>query len=400
MNILIYTHSFAPQIGGVETYAMLLARGLSLRRGVNPVHVTLVTQTPGNNFNDGGLPFAAVRRPGMVQLVNLIRRSDVVHLAGPVLAPLLLSILLRKPVVIEHHGYQASCPNGLLLLQPARTACPDHFMRHEYRKCLRCNASESGWLASVRMFLLIWPRRWLSRRANINLCVTQHVATRLQLPHSAVVYHGVPGAEENTVAPAKVSEQAMGQSARPPVLSVAYLGRLVQEKGVPTLVEAIHLLQAEGKHVALIIIGDGPERPHLEAMASAAPDLQARISFTGSLQDEKLSAALAGADVLVMPSMNEEPAGLVVMEQMIRGCPVIVSDHGGGPELAGDGGLKFPPGDAAALAACLMRLVDEPDLLRELGLRARKRALAAFSLDRMVEEHYRMFERLASRAAR
>jgi hypothetical protein len=47
-----------------------------------------------------------------------------------------------------------------------------------------------------------------------------------------------------------------------------------------------------------------------------------------------------------------------------------------------------------------MRLVDEPDLLRELGLRARKRALAAFSLDRMIEEHYRMFESLASGAAR
>src|ERR1039457_5825440 len=196
MNILIYTHSFAPQIGGVETYAMLLARGLSLRRGVNPVHVTLVTQTPGNNFNDGGLPFAAVRRPGMVQLVNLIRRSDVVHLAGPVLAPLLLSILLRKPVVIEHHGYQASCPNGLLLYQPTKTACPDHFMRHEYLKCLQCNTSESGLFNSARMFLLMWPRRWLCRHASVNLCITHHVARRLWLPHSPVVYYGVRSAGE------------------------------------------------------------------------------------------------------------------------------------------------------------------------------------------------------------
>jgi glycosyltransferase involved in cell wall biosynthesis len=124
------------------------------------------------------------------------------------------------------------------------------------------------------------------------------------------------------------------------------------------------------------------------------------ISFLGSLQGEKLSAAVCGIDVLVMPSLNEEPAGLVVMEQMMRGCAVIVSDHGGGPELAGDGGLTFPPGDAPALAQCLRRLLDEPGLIGELGRRARDRALAVFALDRMIEEHYRIFEKLCSGVAR
>ena len=88
------------------------------------------------------------------------------------------------------------------------------------------------------------------------------------------------------------------------------------------------------------------------------------------------------------------------MEQMIRGCPVIVSDHGGGPELAGDAGLKFPPGNAPALAACLRQLANDPALLRELGVRAKNRATALFSLDRMIEEHYRIFEKLVAESKR
>ena len=163
---------------------------------------------------------------------------------------------------------------------------------------------------------------------------------------------------------------------------------------------AMHLLHAEKDRVSLTIIGDGPQRSQLEAMAREQNDFQPSISFTGSLQGEKLNAALANIDVLVMPSINEEPAGLVVMEQMIRGCPVIVSDHGGGPELAGDAGLKFPPGNAPALAACLRQLADDPALLRELGVRAKNRATALFSLDRMIEEHFNLREIIRQKLAR
>jgi glycosyltransferase involved in cell wall biosynthesis len=135
-------------------------------------------------------------------------------------------------------------------------------------------------------------------------------------------------------------------------------------------------------------------------MAGEQNNFRPAISFTGSLRGEQLTAALSKIDVLVMPSLNEEPAGLVVMEQLMRGCPVIVSGHGGGPELAGDGGLTFLPGDTRALAVCVRRLLDEPGLIAELGRRARDRAMALFTLDRMIEEHFRIFERLTAGAAR
>ncbi len=388
MNILIYSHAFAPQIGGVETYALLLARGLASRGAGKSVRVTVVTQSPQSNFDDSAMPFAIVRQPGITQLRKLIRESDVVHLAGPVIVPLALALLARKSVVVEHHGYQASCPNGLLLYQPTKTACPNHYMRNEFSACLKCNASESGWLASVKMLLLTPLRRWLCRRVNVNLCITNHVAQRIELPRSQVVYYGIP--EPFTTEIVSAPKQITPTSP----LSVGFLGRLVEEKGVPTLIEAMHMLHDKKGRVSITIIGDGPQRPVLEAMAREQNGFQPAISFLGSLQGEKLFAALANVEVLVMPSANEEPAGLVVMEQMIRGCPVIVSDHGGGPELTGDAGLKYPPGNAAALAACIRQLADDPTLLRELGVRAKNRAIAIFSLDRMIEEHFKIFEKL------
>jgi len=396
MKVLIYSHAFAPQIGGVETYAMHLARGLSERGNGQKVSVTVVTQSAKNNFDDAALPFAIVRRPKISQLRKLIRESDVVHLAGPVIVPLMLALLARKPVVVEHHGYQASCPNGLLLYQPTKTACPNHYMRGEYSACLKCNASESGWLASAKMLVLTPLRRLLCRRAKINLCISHHVASRVELPHSVVIYYGVPQAKIRTTGAQTTSQTSVSvDQIVKPALSIAYVGRLVFEKDVPTIVDAVRLAQIDGYRVALKIIGDGPDRSRVEA-AIAKHTFDPPVTMTGYLLDEALSDALRDAEVVVIPTIMEETAGLAVMEQFERGRPVIVSDIGGLAEVAGDGGLKFPPGDSAALAACLRRLIDEPTLLRELGQRAKHRAENLFLVDRMIEEHYTMFHGILS----
>ena len=124
MKLLIYSHFFAPSIGGVENIVLSLARGLAELRdsnGVSQFEVTLFTETQAGNNDDAALPFRVVRRAGLIQLWQLIRSSDVVHVAGPALAPLFLSFIARKPLVIEHHGYQAICPNGVMVYQPDRT---------------------------------------------------------------------------------------------------------------------------------------------------------------------------------------------------------------------------------------------------------------------------------------
>lgn len=130
MKLLIYSHFFAPSIGGVETVVLSLARGLVELRNAKRARefeITLVTQTPAGNHEDASMPFRVIRRPGFLKLWRLIRSSDIVHVAGPALAPVFLARLACKPYVIEHHGYQATCPNGLLFHHRTQSVCPGHF---------------------------------------------------------------------------------------------------------------------------------------------------------------------------------------------------------------------------------------------------------------------------------
>src|SRR5215831_3166916 len=95
-RVLIYTHAFAPKVGGVETVVMSLATGLAGLSGPDrlaSVCVTVVTPTPRGQFDDDSLPFRLVRQPSVAQLAHLIRAADIVHLAGPPLLPLLLSLV-------------------------------------------------------------------------------------------------------------------------------------------------------------------------------------------------------------------------------------------------------------------------------------------------------------------
>src|SRR5712692_5591315 len=102
MKVLVYSHFFVPSVGGVETVVLLLARSLADLRdssGVPQFEITLVTYTPAGSHDDRALPFVTIRQPGLLQLWRLIRKSDLVHVAGPALAPLILSLLAWKPVV-------------------------------------------------------------------------------------------------------------------------------------------------------------------------------------------------------------------------------------------------------------------------------------------------------------
>lgn len=388
IRILLYTHAFAPQIGGVESVVTCLARGLAglaKADGAASPDLTVVTPTPRGEFDDTSLPFSVVRQPGMSQLVHLIRRADVIHLAGPCFLPMLLGLLLRKPVVVEHSLYQAVCPNGLLLDERTKTVCPGHFMARRYRECVSCNAANVSWWKSLTMLLLSFPRRWMCGRVARNVGPTAHVSRRVALPRTVTIYHGV--ARPTAVQPS-VDEHPI------PAVCFAYVGRLVSKKGLDLLVEAARRLNAAGYAFRLKFIGDGPERSHLEEQVDALRPGQ-RATFTGFLQGEDLESALGDVAVVVMPSIWEETAGLSAMEHMMRGRLVIATDIGGLGELVDGAGLKFPLGDVEGLALCMKRVLDQPGLAQVLGEKARQRALQLFLHERMVAEHLVLYRELA-----
>ncbi len=397
MKLLLYSHFFAPSVGGVETIVLSLARGLAKLRtkdGRPQFALTVVTETPAGSFDDRSLPFRVARQPRLRELWRIIRASDVIHIAGPSLAPLFLAKLVRKPVVVEHHGYQAICPNGVLLQQPAATICPGHFQAGHYGKCLRCQSVEMRLTQGLTSLLKMFPRNVLTRAAARNIAISRHVLERHALPRSTVLYYGIEKAREPEVLPATQPPSLVPFAKK---MCFAYVGRLVPEKGLLVLLAAAEILQREDFAFELLLIGDGPERPRLEAAITRA-NLTTPVHITGFLQGAAFAEKLNAVRVVVMPSVWEETAGLAAIEQMMRGRLVIASKIGGLDEVVGNAGLLCEPGNAEDLARCMKEVLQDPSIVTALGRVARERAQSLFLRERMIADHADLYAELSRRS--
>jgi glycosyltransferase involved in cell wall biosynthesis len=380
MKILIYSESFFPAIGGLERIAFELARGLAQHgtedSASGAFDVTVATRTPGNTVQDEDLPFRIVRRPSLRQLSALIRQTDVVHLAGPVMLPMALGLIMRKTMVIEHHGFQTICPNGQLFYAPERSPCVGHYMAGEYMKCFRCNLADAGALRSAKMLLLTPMRRWLANRARINITPTAWLASLLKLHRMQTVHHGISLSADKKIA-----------AISPSVF--AFQGRLVSTKGAEVLLKAAKQLRAERLEFVIKIIGDGPERRALEAQAAL---LDGSVQFLGHVSDERLPDIFSEVSAVVMPSLGGEVFGLVAAENMLRGKVLIVSNLGSLEEVVGNTGMIARAGSAEELAACMRRVIEEPSLVHALGLQAQERATRLFNVRKMIQSHVSIYQ--------
>lgn len=165
---------------------------------------------------------------------------------------------------------------------------------------------------------------------------------------------------------------------------VLFVGRLVERKGVRVLIDAIARV---GRPVRLTIVGDGPERATLEAAAEKS-GLGDAIAFTGFVPTEDLKGYFAATDALVLPAVKDdkgdvEGLGVVLLEALAHGKPVIASDSGGIRDIVQheETGLLVPPGDADALAAAIGRYIDDPDFARGLANAGREHVSNEFSWD-------------------
>jgi len=383
IKLLFYSKPFWPMVGGVETYGRLLMQGLGMESGYE---LTVATAALGP-FTMPGANVRIVRAPSLTQLWRLIRRSDIVMLAGPVLVPLALGLLARKPVVIEHHGYQACCPNGLLLFEPEQSVCPERFLRGHVGSCLQCNWNTMGPMHSAARLAATILRRWMCCYAAANICVSNHVSRRVGLPKSRVIYHGLP--ENYDPAPSVPAARNTG-----PVV-FAYVGRIVGEKGLPVLLAAASILKKEGREFALRLIGDGPDRRIIERLAQKL-DLTDRLVITGFLEADALRTALIDVRAVVMPSIWEETAGLAALEQMMRGQTAVVADIGGLSEMVGATGLKFHPAGIAGLADRMRQVFDNTNIVKRLTANAGKRAQQLFRQKQMVAKHIQVLREVGT----
>jgi glycosyltransferase involved in cell wall biosynthesis len=173
-------------------------------------------------------------------------------------------------------------------------------------------------------------------------------------------------------------------------LTVGYAGRLTVEKGVDTLIEAM----AGVAGAELLVAGDGPERPALEALADRSG---VRATFLGSVPFPELPDFYRRLDALVIPS-RPAPGWLeqfcrVAVEGMASGVPVLASTSGALPEVVGDCGLLFPPDDVAALTDALRLLASDGEERRRLAKLGRERS-RQFTWAEVAAAHRALYEKV------
>ncbi|MCX8204925.1 MAG: glycosyltransferase family 4 protein, partial [Candidatus Nezhaarchaeota archaeon] len=167
---------------------------------------------------------------------------------------------------------------------------------------------------------------------------------------------------------------------------VLFVGRMVYEKGVHVLVDAAIEALSRRQDLKFVLVGEGPLRRELMSKLNSL-GLAHKFYFTGFINDLELSELYWACDVAVFPSLYE-PFGIVALEAMAAGKPVVVSDVGGLSEVVINGfnGIKVPKGDAHELSLAIERLVEDREAARRMGENALKYVHEAYSWDKIAEK--------------
>lgn len=339
VRVLLYSHTFWPNLGGIERVSQLLAEALTARGH----RVELVTATASADPAwDRAQPYPIWRRPPLHRLLALIVRADVVHGNGASFAALLPAVLLGRRALCTHAAWQLLSVDGLGWANGAPTplgpAASLAFYRHQLPL-----------LSWFRQVLLLRLRRWLAGRVAANVAISGWMSHRQPLPHQTVIPN-----------PVALPTFPWSNPATRPV-DLLFLGRLVSEKGLNVLLQALAVVAQQPAPLtpSLLVVGEGPMRVAWQELA-AQLDLTAQVRFCGALSGEPLLAALNRCRIGVVPSAWEEPMGLVAVELLAAGLIPVVSERGGLVENVGRIGRSFANGDASALAAVLRELLERP----------------------------------------
>ncbi|WP_243214317.1 glycosyltransferase family 4 protein [Methylobacterium goesingense] len=299
---------------------------------------------------------------GIAAVVEAVRafRPDLVHAHNvfPQVSPGMHAAVRAEgaATVQTLHNFRVTCANGILMRESR--PCEDCVAGSPYRAvrhaCYR--GSRLGSLAVARMIDVHRRAGTWQRDVDRFIALTPFARARFLaagLPESRIRI------KPNGLADPGLADPGLDTAG--PRAGILFVGRLVPEKGVGTLMEAARLGRAP-----VTVIGEGPE----EAVLRRAPGL----TVLGPQDRAAVQAAMARAAALVVPSHWYEGLPMVIAEAFSLGTPVVASRIGALADLVADGetGLLVPPRDPAGLARALDRIVEDPDAARAMGRRARQ----------------------------
>jgi len=359
------TQRFPPAIGGVESHVYHLAMGLTKADVSTEIFTTdLQRDTPFQRLNGdpASLPFP-VRR------FRAARLADVPHGLGIVAPSMALAALEASPDVFHAHsyGYFPTFAGGFAkLMRGVPLVVTPH-------------SDPGGSMISKRLFDRVVPP-FTIRRASRVIALTSVEAKLLQRL-------GVPAQRIRVIPNGVDLNEFAGLPLRHPIgdaTKLLFVGRCYpRQKGLEYLVKAIPLLPSR-EAVSLTIVGEDWGGVAMLRSLARSLGIEHQIVFKGALGRSDVIRAYASADIFVLPSLFE-PFGIVLLEAMAAGLPVVASAVGGIVDVVADGttGLLVPPGNPSALAAGLEHLIADSSSRARMGQEGRRRVLR-YSWDLIV----------------
>lgn len=382
--------------GGAEAYMSWLASGL---RDAGD-EVRLLTSNAGSAGN-GQADYVALGTGNVIaqtflQIVNpfamsVVRRAirefrpDVafVNMFAHHLSPAIFQAMGDLPVVLAVSDYKCICPIGSKL-RPDGSICAVRagHVCHE-AECV----SIPHWIRDRPRYAFI--RSGVARAARIVAC-SAWLQNELRL-------NGIESECVQLPVPPPSPGYRYSRSKEP---SVLYCGRLDIEKGVDVLLNAFADVLAAVPGCVLRIAGRGPERARLELLAKHL-GLDQRVHFLGWLEPPEIERELSSAWCLAAPSLWAEPLGLVALEAVVRGVPVVASAQGGFAETVEEGvsGMLVPNGDADALAAAIIEVVTGRRFSSEIPAEVVHATVERYSVMHHVERMRGIFDTAIERPA-
>lgn len=377
MRIAQVTSYFEPHVGGVETHVRELSREL-VRRGHEVTVITADTEGAGARASLRDVSIVRVparstifKTPSMPGLSDAIGqgRFDIVHSHTP------------PPLA----AWRASRVARRLRLPHVLTFHCDPEILHPLG------------VPIVGLFRLTFGRATLRRTDELISTTASYAST------SREIWNYTPTVIPNAVdpeffSPREAAARIWGTLPGTPGFRILCVGRLVEHKGIEQLIDAMAFLRPPAE---LIVVGDGELRPALEARARASPS-GGRIHFVGRVPLEDLPEYYRACDVFALPSVSRlEAFGIVALEAMASGLPVVASDIPGVREVVSEGveGYLADPLDPRSFAGRIDTLLSEPLKSARLARNGRARVLGEFTWTRVADRVVEVYERALARRA-
>lgn len=362
MRVLLVTNDFPPAVGGIQSYLRDFANEYLAREGADSLTVFASTQDPAEAAAfDAAQTYTVVRWPRRLMLPT------------PAMARRLAALVREHEIDTVWFG--AAAPTAVLGAAAKRAGAR--------RVVASTHGHEVGWsmLPGARQSLGA-----IGRSADAVTYISEYTLDRLAPAFgSQSDYIPLPsGVDSDYFRPATAEQRAATRAAlgvgEAPLIVCA--SRLVRRKGQDQLIRALPLVQERIAGARLVIVGGGPERRRLAALAKGTTG----VTFTGKVPRDQLRDIVAAGDVFAMPArtlgggLDLEGLGIVYLEAQACGIPVVAGESGGAPEtVTPDTGFVVDGRDTTALAARLSQLLDDAELRARMGAAGRRHVAKAYS---------------------